>query len=394
MPSWGTVSCYVRIFKSEKKNIPHMLEILVKDSGVGITRENLEKIFDRFYRVEGQWEKDGSGAGIGLSLSNEFVGLLKGTIKVTSEPGSGSLFEVSIPLGKDHLKKDEYTIIKSAGNEESVSQHPGDPLIGDEEKDPLAHKKNIHVLVIEDNADLRSFIADSLSQEYHVYQADNGKTGLSVALVKIPDLILTDVIMPDMNGVELCSRIKNDERTSHIPVIMLTAKTTSDDKMAGLKSGADDYLFKPFEVQELLVRISNLITLREKLRLKFGSLTGFEHTAGHIESLDERFMRKVLSVIHDNLKDFDFDVGVLQEKIGMSRVHLYRKLKAITGLSPSTLIRNFRMKEAASIIGNGSVNLSILAMSVGFSNPSHFAKCFREYFGVPPKEYAEKQKKR
>ncbi|MBG0860711.1 MAG: response regulator, partial [Bacteroidales bacterium] len=362
-------------------------------TGAGISREDLDKIFERFYRVEGQWEKDGSGAGIGLSLSNEFVKLLKGTIKVNSEPGSGSLFEISIPLGKDHLKKGEYIIVKSVEEGESCHPHPAEQFIETEEKDPLPNEKNLHILVIEDNADLRTFITDNLLHEYHIYEADNGKSGLSVAMAKIPDLIVTDVIMPDMDGIELCSRIKNDERTSHIPVIMLTAKTTTDDKIEGLKSGADDYIYKPFDIKELKVRISNLIALREKLRIRFGALTGLERPGGPDESVDDRFMRKVSSVILENLKDFDFDVGGLEEKIGMSRVHLFRKIKAITGLSPSALIRKYRMKEAANILGRESVNVSVLAMTVGFSNPSHFSKCFREYYGISPREYAERKNK-
>ena len=388
-PSWGMVSCSVSIAKPEAGNEPDYISISVKDTGTGISNENIEKIFDRFYRVDGQWEKDGSGAGIGLSLSNEFVKLLHGEIKVSSQPGSGSLFEVTIPLGKDHLKEDEYFIAGSV-KEEAAEAFPHEKKYQEETEQEAEHpEKGIHLLVIEDNNDLRTFIKDNLSGAYHIYEADNGKTGLSMAFEKIPDLIITDVIMPGLGGVELCSRIKNDERTSHIPVIMLTAKTTMDDKIEGLISGADDYIYKPFDIKELKVRISNLIIQREKLRIYFGTLTGLEHPAGNGDSIDERFMRKISSIILENLKDFDFDVGMLEEKAGMSRVHLFRKIKAITGLSPSILIRNFRMKKAAELITKRSVSLSAVALSVGFSNPSYFSKCFRNFYGLTPKEYLE-----
>jgi AraC-like DNA-binding protein len=192
-----------------------------------------------------------------------------------------------------------------------------------------------------------------------------------------------------MDGLEVCSILKNDERTSHIPVIMCTAKTTLEEKIEGLKSGADEYIFKPFDIKELKVRISNLIVSREKLRMKYGMLTGLEFTDKLSMSMDDNFMARVATIITENIRDFDFDVGALQEKTGMSRVHLYRKIKAITGLSPSALIRNFRMKNAAELIKMKSMSLTKIALNVGFTNPSYFSKCFRDYYGVSPKEYSD-----
>ena len=389
-PSWGMVSCSAGIIKPESGK-PAFISLSVRDTGKGISSENIEKIFDRFYRVEGQWEKDGSGAGIGLSLSNEYVKLLHGEIRVSSQPGAGSLFEIIIPLGKDHFKPNEYFIAGSV-REDAPETIPNEKHYQEEaEGETEDHEKEIRLLVIEDNSDLRSFIRVNLSSEYTIYEADNGKRGLEIALEMIPDLIVTDVIMPAPGGIELCAVIKNDERTSHIPVIMLTAKTTIDDKIEGLRSGADDYIYKPFDIKELKVRISNLLIQRAKLRIHFGSLTGLEHPSGQHDSIDERFMGKVSSIILANLKDFDFDVGMLQEKVGMSRVHLFRKIKAITGLSPSVMIRNFRMKQAAELISKRSVSLASVSMAVGFSNPSYFSKCFRDFYGLTPKEYLEKK---
>jgi signal transduction histidine kinase/ligand-binding sensor domain-containing protein/AraC-like DNA-binding protein len=388
-PAFGAVSCHISILKKADSKTSAILNISVRDTGIGIGSDNIEKIFDRFYRIEGQWEKDGTGTGIGLSLTNEFVNLLHGTIKVSSEPGLGSLFEVELPLGKDHLKSDEYIILDIREGDPDNNNLLHEQYFATEEKELIQGEKELSVLIIEDNSDLRKYLGDNLSQDYHVHNADNGKTGLASAVSKIPDIIITDRILPDMDGLEVCSILKNDERTSHIPVIMCTAKTTLEEKIEGLKSGADEYIFKPFDIKELKVRISNLIVSREKLRMKYGMLTGLEFTDKLSMSMDDNFMARVATIITENIRDFDFDVGALQEKTGMSRVHLYRKIKAITGLSPSALIRNFRMKNAAELIKMKSMSLTKIALNVGFTNPSYFSKCFRDYYGVSPKEYSD-----
>ncbi len=266
--------------------------ITIRDSGIGISKENIGKIFDRFYRVEGQWESDGSGSGIGLSLTREFVELLHGSIEVDSQPGAGSIFEIRIPLGVEHLETDEYVI---AGHQ--MEREVELTSLNGEHNDLSEHDesqpgKMLSILVVEDNADLRTYITDNLEKEYQILEASNGKTGLSLAFSKIPDLIISDVIMPELGGIELCERLKNDERTSHIPVIMLTARTTVNNKIEGLQSGADEYIYKPFDINELKARISNLITQRERLRQRFGSLTGLEHFDHKVASLDERFIAR------------------------------------------------------------------------------------------------------
>lgn len=384
-PAHGTVLCRITVKEQEYNGSPYLLEIMVQDTGVGISKENLDKIFDRFYRVEGQWEKDGRGTGIGLSLTEEFITLLHGYIEVTSEKDAGSTFTARIPVGKDHLSPDEYVV---------VDAHPyvsGVPEIEFDQhaalKEGEASGKKPQLLIIEDNHDLRDFLKDNLSRDYHVYEAANGKAGMNTAFAKIPDLVVTDIIMPDIDGIEVCRRLKNDERTSHILVIILSAKTTQENRIEGLEKGADDYLSKPFDINELRIRISNLLVQRARLRHKYGLIAESGEYDETSFTVDDLFMKKVNSIINENLKNFDFDVGILQEKLGMSRIHLYRKIKALTGLSPSSILHYHRMKLAAKMIREKKSNLTEIALSIGISNPSYFSRCFREFYGVSPKDF-------
>jgi len=388
-PREGEVHCIVRIECDGRKNLPPLLKVRILDTGPGISEEHQHRIFDRFYRIEGHHEEEGHGTGIGLSLVQEFVSLLKGEIKVNSLQGKGSDFSITIPLGKDHLSMEEYVLMESAtgiADKQLVTnlkhQFDSRPVKRDKEsKDRL--------LIIEDNYDLRKFIGDSLKEKYNILEAENGKAGINIAFTMMPDLIVTDIMMPDLDSIQLCNRLKNDERTSHIPVIMLTAKATTDDRMAGLKSGADDYIIKPFNMSELVVRISNLVLLREKLRLKYNRFYALDAGKEISGSLDDKFLHKVLEIINRNLRDFSFDVGNLVEHLGMSRTHLTRKLKILTGLTPGALIRNIRLEKAAELLLKKGGNVTEVANSVGISNPSSFTKSFRDYFGVSPKDYSK-----
>ena len=388
-PQNGTVQCIVKIESDSNKDEKHCLEIRVLDSGKGISKEHLSRIFDRFYRVEGHDETDGHGTGIGLSLVHEFVTLLHGKIDVNSIQGKGSDFFVTIPLGKEHLSSDEYIIIKPA---DKVTDKP-DKLILEEKYGYSSGKKTdkgrMVILVIEDNEDLRNYIKEILEGEYRILEASEGRTGINIAFTMMPDLILTDIMMPDLDGIKLCSQLKNDERTSHIPVIMLTAKTSIDDKIEGLKSGADDYITKPFYTGELKTRIYNMLSQREKLKLKYSKLNLLGLSLEQNESVDDRFIIRIIKIISENLKDYEFDVSVLESQLGMSRMHLSRKLKIITGLTPGTLIRNIRLEKAAELLLKKSGNITEIANSVGISNPSNFTKSFRNYFGVSPKGYTK-----
>ena len=385
-PAGGTVKCSVTI---EPADIPEsgILKVSVVDSGPGISTEHREKIFDRFYRIEGHHESEGYGTGIGLSLVQEFVALLHGNIKLESVPGQGSEFSVSIPLGIAHLSPDEYIMVSVAPvlAERSFAI----PLTGRYEPVYSGKENELKsaILVIEDNEDLRAYIKDSLGGSYVFLESDNGISGLNTAFTMMPDLIITDIMMPDLDGMELCKRLKNDERTSHIPVIMLTAKAAPEDKIKGLRTGADDYIVKPFNITELETRISNLLQLRENLKNRYSKFHFQEQTGHKIESVDDRFMARVFKTINSNLRNYDFDVETLHEIIGMSKTHLTRKLKVLTGLSPGILIRNIRLEKAADLLRSNAGNITEIANSVGISNPSNFTKSFRKYFGKSPKDF-------
>ena len=206
----------------------------------------------------------------------------------------------------------------------------------------------------------------------------------------IPDLIVTDILMPGIDGTELCTRLKNDYRTSHIPIIMLTAKATPEDKLRGLQSGADDYISKPFNMPELITRISNLLSMRDKLKLKYDKFNILGAGNEIPETTDDRFMERVIKIINSNLRDHAFDVGSLQEKIGMSKTHLTRKIEVLTGLSPGKMIRNIRLERAAELLKTHTGNITEVSNSVGISNPSGFTKAFKKYFGVSPKDFAKR----
>jgi signal transduction histidine kinase/DNA-binding response OmpR family regulator len=386
-PKNGTIQCVVKI--KETGSEQQLLEIKIADTGPGISEENIDRIFDRFYRVEGSNETEGTGTGIGLSLSHELTTLLHGRIKVNSEPGKGSEFLITLPLGNKHLSPDEYIIEQAIPAEK--------PAPGFRDYTPgLSRIKKSHaaadfnkVLVIEDNQDLRNFIKESLASDYKVLGAENGRTGINLAFTMMPDVIITDIMMPDISGITLCSRLKNDERTSHIPIVMLTARTTVDDKLEGLRSGADDYIFKPFLMDELKTRIANLLLMREKLRLKYLDMSVKGIAKERAVSVDDRFMEKVVRIINENISNFEFDVTSLNKSLGMSRMHIFRKIKILTGLSPHFLIRNIRLEKAADLILHKSGNVTEIANSVGISNTSGFTKAFREHFGVTPKKFSK-----
>ncbi len=388
-PQKGEVQCVVKIENDKKEDTTPLLKIRVLDSGPGIRKEHQDRIFDRFYRIEGHHEADGHGTGIGLSLVQEFVSLLHGKIDVDSTPGKGSDFSIILPLGKDHLSAEEYVITQfSEGipdkkvTDNVRQQHNSGSVM-------KAEKEKLRILIIEDNEDLRKFIKESLYDDYNILEAENGINGRNTAFTMIPDLIVTDIMMTDLDGIKLCSQLKNDERTSHIPIIMLTAKATIDDRIEGLKSGADDYIVKPFNMAELETRISNLLALRDKLKIRYAKFYVPESGKDMQGSVDDRFMARVLIIINANLRSFTFDVGSLHEQLGMSRMHLTRKLKILTGLSPGLIIRNIRLEKAAELILTKKGNITEIANSVGISNPSNFTKSFRNYFGVSPKDYVK-----
>jgi signal transduction histidine kinase/AraC-like DNA-binding protein len=391
-PGNGEIICKVKIGKyGDNQN----LQISVKDSGPGIPPGMAEKIFDRFYQVEGPLKGQTEGTGIGLSLTRELIQIQHGQIKVNSGSGEGSAFIVTIPLGYEHLGEDEFVLKDESDVSDSfVTVHAILPGSNTEREDKSDEEEEddstrLQILIIEDSEDVRSHIAEGLGDHYILKMAENGKIGLEVGTETIPDLVITDLLMPEMDGVELCEKLKTDERTSHIPVIMLTAKASVESRLKGLETGADDYMTKPFNMKELRIRINNLIEQRRKLRERFGKDTRLEPKDIAVTSQDEKFLNRTMEIIEKNLGDCDFEVTLLADDLGMSRMQLFRKLKALTNQTPSEFVRTVRLKRAARLMKKNFGNIAEITYEVGFNNLSYFAKCFKELYGMLPSEYVK-----
>jgi len=375
-PSGGAVSVNVA-------NNGNTFALEVSDTGKGIEQEEIDRIFDRFYRVEGTEAK---GSGIGLALTKELIDLHNGRISVHSEKGRGTVFKVRLPYTLQTLP--DSVLVSSNTNQREISIEK----VKEYEKvlTPSNTTKTEHiddlpvVLLVEDNADLRDFIKEILEDKYKVILASNGLQGERMAFEHIPDIVISDVMMPKKDGYELCNTLKINIKTSHIPIIMLTAKAGQSNKIAGLTQGADAYLTKPFDADELLLRIKNLIAARKKIweHFKSSDLTVIEGL--DLKSVDDKFLQKVMKTIKDNLDNELLSVEDIASKVGFSRAQLYRKLKALTNKSAGQLINGIRLNEAKRMLVHKIGSVSEVAYSVGYSNMSYFTKSFKEKFGVLP----------
>jgi DNA-binding response OmpR family regulator len=366
--------------------------MVVKDTGIGIPPAYHQKIFNHFYRVQ---EDNGfEGMGIGLSLSRELVELHQGKIWVESSPGEGASFFVFLPLDRSHFSDDQIAVetleIASngpteAGNDRKLSESL-------EERNPKIDKPVI--LFIEDNPDMQEYIKHEMEEQYILKGAGNGKNGLQEAYRLIPDIIITDIMMPGMNGMEVCRQLKEDRRTRHIPVIMLTARATNQDKLGGLSTGADDYMIKPFDIQELKYKTRNQLQQLERLQERYLKAFLLNDPSAEITSRDEVFLSGLLEVVSKNLEDPSFSVLELSRQMGVSRTQLFRKLKALTGQQPNEFIRSVRMKKASELLKKGSSNVSEIAYDLGFNSLSYFSRCFKEVYHITPTEYMKKPSQR
>jgi signal transduction histidine kinase/DNA-binding response OmpR family regulator len=377
------------------------MEIKVADTGIGIAKDRIEKIFDRFYQVDGSHTRQGQGTGIGLSLTKELVDSHKGTIIVESDEGRGTTVAVTFQLGRDHLKPEEICGGEQIGMGEKMIDPPaydvelveggtdmGKVLIpgleGGDDK-PL-------LLVVEDNSEVRRYVREILDRDFRFTEAVDGGDGWEKSLRNVPDLVLTDVMMPRMDGYELCKKLKTDERTSHVPVILLTAKASGEEKIEGLETGADDFVVKPFDAEELRVRIKNLIDQRKRLRERFVREAPFELRDIAVTSVDRRFLDRALKVIEKEMSNPDFDVDAFVQAMGISRAHLYSKFQALAGQSVKEFIRTVRLKRGAQLLRQKAGNISQIAFEVGFNNPAYFSECFRKQFGQTPSHFASNAK--
>lgn len=367
------------------------LLLTVTDTSKGIPHEDQALVFSPFYQSKQTTDDGQIGTGLGLSLVSELVKLYGGQISLASQPDVGTTISVIIPA--------DYKINES---ENKATTHPipthhhsrFDAEITIEE-DPTEELHPDSILVVEDNPDLRNFIASGFKSQFTVFTAKDGAEGLSLALEHIPNLIISDVMMPTMDGIELTDKIKSDERTSHIPVVLLTAKADAESRMQGYKTGADDYLAKPFSTEELHVRVANLIEQRKKLAAKFREgLTKQtplpeQPTTVHEPSLDEKFMKRAKEIVEENINASGFGVEKLADEMHLSRAQLFRKFKALIETSPIEFINDIRLNRAAEMIRNKEDTLAQISYAVGYNEQSYFAKRFRKKFGVSPSEYAD-----
>ena len=369
--------------------------VSVKDTGLGIPVDKLPHVFDRFYQAESASTRNAGGTGIGLALVKELVELHYGQVEIKSEEGRGTELTVRLPLGCAHLKAEEVVgeQLPVISEREVKIEDRGLKIVDEATSNqrPATNDEDTIILIVEDNADMRAYIRRELEGDYKVVAAQNGEEGLKTALEIIPDLIISDVMMPVMDGLTLCARLKTDEKTSHIPVILLTAKAEREDKLEGLQTGADDYLTKPFDTVELQARVKNLIALRRKLQEKFKKQMLLRPSEISVVSADEVFLQKVVATVEAHLEDESFSPEDLALAVGMSRAQFYRKLRALTGQPAGHFIRAIRLERAADLLKQGAGTITEIAYKVGFSSQPYFSKCFQEQFGMTPREYREKQ---
>lgn len=369
------------------------LRINVSDNGIGIKEDKISKIFDRFYQAEKSSGEHFEGTGIGLALSKEFVELHSGDIYAESNEGKGTMFIVHLPLGKNHFKSDEEIIdytdyLKTTVGYEPV-KHPGKGNLGFdsvESGSEIAGKKTV-VHLIEDNADVRSYLKEYLSPEYEVIESENGDDGIKTARSRIPDLIISDIMMPGKDGFELCDILKNDLKTSHIPIILLTAKASEKNIIRGYETKADDYITKPFSMSILLSRIKNLLDLRAQLHQRFQREMLLQPSEVNVSSLDEEFIKQLHSLFEKNLSDAEWGIDELCQAFFMSRAAFFRKVNAITGMPPIQYLQSYRLKRAAQLLKSKAGNVTEIAFRVGFNNSAYFTKCFKKAFNQLPSDY-------
>jgi DNA-binding response OmpR family regulator len=357
----------------------NMVCVEFSDNGPGIIQEDLKLIFERFEQGK---KHQSSGTGIGLHMAYEYIRMHKGNIRVKSKIGTGSTFTVSFPVIYESDQVQE--------QKEEVDISPKVRYIPESARLTATHsekEKTITILVIEDNYDLRNYLKNLLSQQYRIVTASNGKQGLETALTIIPELVITDVLMPQMDGFEVCRQLKNDIVSSHIPVILLTAFSEPDKQIGGLKTGADAYITKPFDENVLLAQIENLLSSRAKLRAVF-SVSDSDWADGmNVLSSDKMLIEKATAIVEKHLTDRSFVIDQLAGKIGISSSSLYRKLKVLTNQSPTEFVRYIRLKKAIRLMNEGNTNVDEIGFAVGFNSHSYFTSSFKKQYGKTPSEY-------
>lgn len=369
-------------------------EVKISDTGIGIAPEKLDRIFDRFYQIDDSFGRNYGGSGIGLSLVKELVDLHRWNIIVESEKGKGTTFTLKIPLRDNYLSPNQ--IIENDKNEiEVLDKIISETIIADKVNESILWDSELNksvpsILIVEDSSDVREYIYSLLQNDYNIFQADSAEAGITKAGDLMPDLIISDIMMPGTDGLEFCRQIKSNLQTSHIPVILLTAKVSKQNKIEGLETGADDYVTKPFDFAELSARIKNLIEQRKKLKEKFSKEVKIEPDAVTVNALDKEFLEKALAVAEKNIFNLNFDLESFAKEMFLSRSQLHRKMIAITGQAPGEFLRVFKLKKAAQLLLEKKLSVTQIALEVGFRSPSHFTKAFQQYFNCLPSEFTVK----
>ena len=380
----------VELLSEKEKN---SLRIVVLDTGPGIDEAHLKRLFDRFYQASARPGTGQMGYGIGLNLTKQLVGLHGGVITARNRvDGHGAEFAVTLPLGNSHLPKSQLVTAES-GNDKKPE--PSRPAVADSDKPRKARRKtNYRIAVVDDDEEIRNFLQTELGESYYVYTYADGLSGLEGITDHVPDLVVSDVNMPQMDGFELLRRVKGSTTTSHIPVILLTTKAEHVSRIEGLSQGADAYVDKPFNLEELETLISSLIANRRRIKGKFSGMQGQEANVRKIElkGNDAVLMEKIMDAINSKIDDSDFNVEALSSAVGLSRVQLHRRMKDLTGMSVGEFIRNLRLQQAARLLEEGDITVSQVTYAVGFGNPNNFSAAFKKHFGVTPTEYIAKHK--
>lgn len=379
----GHIDVSIGITEEMQKDAKKQLSINISDTGIGIDEKYFGKIFDRFYRIEQSQKNNQAGTGVGLHLVSEYVKLHNGEISVESTLGKGSTFTVLIPIDNPTYKESKSQDVIYSGDTLDTVPSKDNAVSAKESNLPL-------LLIVDDNEDFREFMKSLFIRFYQIVTANDGEEAAQIILDQLPDIILCDVMMPKMDGYELCRKIKSDIRTSHIPIILLTAKSSEENQYSGIEAGADDYISKPFNIDMLTLKISKIIERQKKNQHNFKKKIEISPSEIEIMTMDEKFVKKAISIVEENMSNADFLVEDLCREMAMSRVYFYKKILALTDKSPSEFIRFIRLKRAANLLEKSQMFVNEIAFQVGFNDPKYFRKYFKEEFGVTPNEYKKR----
>ena len=401
-PEGGHVTVVLKTGEDDtaKSPLKKYIELSIKDTGIGLNNEQIERIFERFYQINNDITRNQAGTGVGLHLTRSLVQLHYGTIIARNRTDQqGSEFIIHIPQGCNHLKMEELDISENTppshrGPEQLEKSLQEDTGSQEETIDPskkIKTKHNLHILIVDDEKEIREYLKNELETEYKVSICSNGAEAYDFLLSNSVQLIISDVMMPEMDGITLCRKIRANANINHIPIILLTAKGRTEEQTEGIETGADSYIIKPFSIKVLQSTITNLIETRKLLKNKFSGAQEQNDKIQPVQliSSNEVLMQRIMKIINDNIAEPSLSVEMLANSVGLSRVHLHRKLKEITNLSPRDFIRNIRMQQAAKLLKEKRLSISDVAYAVGYNNLSHFSNTFKDLFGQTPKEYMQ-----